>query len=175
MLRIREIKLKYDIDSAANLKLSILKKLKLPKNYNLDYKIVKKSIDARKKPDVYYVYEVLCKLDKNLEEKLLGANNNDIVMGEDVKYKFRPQGIIPLEKPIIVVGSGPAGLFASLNLVRNGYPVIIIERGCEITKRVTKVEKFWQTNELDAECNIQFGEGGAGTFSDGKLLRFPSL
>ena len=69
MLRIREIKLKYDIDSATNLKLSILKKLKLPKNYNLNYKIVKKSIDARKKPDVYYVYEVLCELDKNLEEK----------------------------------------------------------------------------------------------------------
>ena len=169
MLRIREIKLKYDIDSAANLKLSILKKLKLPKNYNLNYKIVKKSIDARKKPDVYYVYEVLCELDKNLEEKLLGANNKDIVVGEDVKYEFRPQGIMPLKKPIIVVGSGPAGLFASLNLVRNGYPVIIVERGCEIAKRVTKVEKFWQTNELDTECNIQFGEGGAGTFSDGKL------
>ena len=169
MLRVREIKLEYDIDSAANLRLKILKKLRLPKDCNLTYKIVKKSIDARKKPYVYYVYEVLCNLDKNLEENLLKVNNKDIVMGKEVKYEFRPQGIIPLKKPIIVVGSGPAGLFASLNLVRNGYPVIIIERGCEIEKRVVKVEKFWQTNHLNTECNIQFGEGGAGTFSDGKL------
>ena len=169
MLRVREIKLEYDIDSAANLRLKILKKLRLPKDCNLTYKIVKKSIDARKKPEVYYVYEVLCELDKNWEEKLLKVNNKDIVMGKEIKYEFKPQGIIPLKKPIIVVGSGPAGLFASLNLVKNGYPVIIVERGSEITKRVSKVEKFWQTNELDTECNIQFGEGGAGTFSDGKL------
>ena len=132
----QEIKVEYDIDSAANLRLKILKKLRLPKDCNLTYKIVKKSIDARKKPEVYYVYEVLCNLDKNLEENLLKVNNKDIVMGKEVKYEFRPQGIIPLKNPIIVVGSGPAGLFASLNLVRNGYPVIIIERGCEIEKRV---------------------------------------
>ena len=79
MLRVREIKLEYDIDSAANLRLKILKKLRLPKDCNLTYKIVKKSIDARKKPEVYYVYEVLCNLDKNLEENLLKVNNKKII------------------------------------------------------------------------------------------------
>ena len=138
MLRVREIKLEYDIDSADNLRLKILKKLRLPKDCNLTYKIVKKSIDARKKPYVYYVYEVLCNLDKNLEESLLKVNNKDIVMGKEVKYEFRPQGIIPLKKPIIVVGSGPAGLFASLNLVRNAIKLLLLNAVVKLKKELLK-------------------------------------
>ena len=169
MLRVREIKLNYKNDEEKTLKLNILKKLGLPKNYNLTYKVVKKSLDARRKPDIYYVYEILCTLDKKKEARLLKLHNNDILIGEERKYNFKPTGTIEIKNPIIVVGSGPAGLFASLNLVKNGYPVVVVERGYEIAKRVKAVEEFWQTNHLNGECNIQFGEGGAGTFSDGKL------
>ena len=172
MLKIREIKIKYQDDNEKTLVEAILKKLRLSKrdgNGVIDFKIVKKSIDARKKPDIYYVYEVLCRLDEKMETRLLKLNDKDIVKGQEVKYDFKPKGCIKIKAPIIVVGSGPAGLFASYNLVKNGYPVIIVERGSEIAKRVEKVEKFWQDNKLDTECNIQFGEGGAGTFSDGKL------
>ena len=169
MLKVREIKIRYDLDTKDNLKKSILKKLRLVRDYPISFKIIKKSIDARKKPDIYYVYEVLCTLDKKEEERLLKLNNKDIVLGTEIKYNFQPKGTEKLDKPIVVVGSGPAGLFASLNLVRHGYSVIVVERGCEIAKRVKIVEKFWQDNELNPECNIQFGEGGAGTFSDGKL------
>lgn len=169
MLRVREIKLNFKEDNENNLKLSILKKLRLPQNYNLTYKVVKKSIDARRKPDIYFVYEVLCTLDKKEEARLLNLNNKDIVLGEEIKYNFKPTGTEPIKSPIAVVGSGPAGLFASLNLIKNGYPVVVIERGYQIEQRVKTVEAFWQDNKLDSKCNIQFGEGGAGTFSDGKL------
>lgn len=170
MLKIREIKIRYQDDNVRALEDAILKKLRLTKGENfIDFKIVKKSIDARKKPDIYYVYEVMCSLDEKTEARLLRLNNKDIVKGQEIKYNFKPKGGARIKKEIIVVGSGPAGLFASYNLAKNGYPVIIVERGSEITKRIEKVEKFWQDNKLDTECNIQFGEGGAGTFSDGKL------
>lgn len=169
MLRVREIKLSFQDDNENNLKLSILKKLRLPKNYNLTYKVVRKSLDARKKPEVYYVYEILCTLDKKEEARLLKLNNKDIVLGAEIKYNFKPIGTEKLKNPIVVVGSGPAGLFASLNLIKNGYHVVVIERGYEIAKRIKVVEEFWHTNKLDSKSNIQFGEGGAGTFSDGKL------
>lgn len=172
MLKVREIKIRYQDDNEENLKAAVLKKLRLSKSGRTDFtdfKIIKKSIDARKKPYIEYVYEVMCSLDEKTEARLLRLNDRDIVKGQEIKYDFKPRGSAKIKKPIIVIGSGPAGLFASYNLVKNGYPVIIVERGSEITKRVSKVENFWRENKLDTECNIQFGEGGAGTFSDGKL------
>ena len=140
MLKIREIKIRYQDDNVRALEDAILKKLRLTKGENfIDFKIAKKSIDARKKPDIYYVYEVMCSLDEKTEARLLRLNNKDIVKGQEIKYNFKPKGGARIKKEIIVVGSGPAGLFASYNLVKNGYPVIIVERGSEITKRIEKV------------------------------------
>ena len=85
------------------------------------------------------------------------------------RYVFPPSGTEPLRYPPVVIGSGPAGLFCGLMLARHGYHPLIVERGAQAGKRKNAVERFWQEGVLDQRSNVQFGEGGAGTFSDGKL------
>lgn len=127
-----------------------------------DFKIAKKSVDARNKNNVHFVYSVDC------------TPSGDVVKNKDVEtvaateilnYQIKDDGVRP-----IVVGSGPAGMFAGLALAEAGLRPIILERGDEVDTRRQKVDRFWQTGILDSESNVQFGEGGAGTFSDGKLM-----
>lgn len=120
-------------------------------------KIIKRSIDARKKPAVYY--------------QLTVAVNEGIELSREKSLALRE--VKPLRKtkqPVIVIGAGPSGLFAALTLLENGIPAVILERGKDVYSRKKDVEHFWATGELDPESNVQFGEGGAGTFSDGKLF-----
>ena len=164
MIRIRQIKVKIRDN---NLEDKICEKLKISKDNLIDYKIVKKSIDSRKKDDIYFVYEV----DVNIkDERILNKIKSlDIFETKVEEYNYIPKGTNNINGNVVVVGSGPAGLFSAYMLSLNGYNPIIIERGSDVDTRVKKVEEFFNTNKLDEECNVQFGEGGAGTFSDGKL------
>jgi len=139
-------------------KAHIAKKIGIGENYIDSFIVLKKAIDARKKSDVHYAYTVAVKTTKKI-------SGYDIFNREE--YKF-PKGKSLDNRPVIV-GMGPCGLFAGLVLAEAGYAPIIIERGADIDTRKNKVDSFWKTGELDIRTNVQFGEGGAGTFSDGKL------
>lgn len=167
MIRLRQIKISINNDTEDELIIKCAKKLGIYSKQIKDFHISKKSIDARKKEDIKYVYEVDVNVDN--EEKYLKRNDNDIILTPYEKYKYEVTGNEKLNHRPIIVGSGPSGLFCAYFLAEAGYKPLIIERGEEIDKRVETVEKFWNEGILNKNSNIQFGEGGAGTFSDGKL------
>lgn len=167
MIQITQLKLNID-HTKEDLKKLIAKQLKIPEADIIQFSIIKQSIDARKKNELYYVYsvEVEVRDEAKIVKKL---HNNNITVGERQKYTYKPTGNESMEHRPVIAGFGPAGLFCGLMLARAGYAPIIVERGDEISGRVKAVEHYWKTNELDPNSNVQFGEGGAGTFSDGKL------
>ena len=129
--------------------------------------VVRQSIDARNKSEVHYVYTV--ETDMPGEKSLVvSAPGKNVKLVEHPEYVFphitRRGSTMP-----VVVGMGPAGLFAALYLARNGIPCVVLERGQDVDTRTRDVETFWVTGGLNPASNVQFGEGGAGTFSDGKL------
>ena len=162
MLRVRNIKVLVEEN---NLIKALTKKLKIEEKEVIDYIIIKKSIDARCKEKIYFVYE----LDVNLKNENKIIKTNDIFESEKIEYKFNIKGNKKLKNGIVIVGAGPAGLFAAYVLAENGYKPLIIERGKMVDDRIDDVETFFKTNKLNIDSNVQFGEGGAGTFSDGKL------
>ncbi len=134
-------------------------------------RILKKSLDCRKKPALYYSYTVGVCLDRKTEEKIKQHNRNKrLIFADETVYSLPALRNREKErmKPLIV-GDGPAGLFCGYLLTLAGFCPIILERGDSIEKRTGKVEGFWKDGKLDVCSNVQFGEGGAGTFSDGKL------
>ena len=132
------------------------------------YQLVRRSIDARKKPDLYWVYTVDAVFPD--EKKLLGNRKSPWTRSPRIHYHFPsfPESDTRLARPVIV-GLGPAGLFAGLLLAEAGLAPVIFERGEPVEERSLTVERFFSGGNLDPESNVQFGEGGAGTFSDGKL------
>ncbi len=160
MLRIREVKVK--VEEKDKLKNKVANKLGIKIDDIKSIKILKESIDARLKPDIYYVYEIALELNGNIKVK----RNKYVEEYKEEEYKLNITKKI--DKPIIV-GSGPAGLFAAYMLASANCNPIIIERGEKIEDRVKSVEEFWEYGKLNLNSNVQFGEGGAGTFSDGKL------
>ena len=170
MIRINQLKLNiYERNEEKELNRLIFKMLKLPLKASFHYEIIKKSVDARKKEQLMYIYSVNVVLDNLSEgEVVKRVHNNNIMLITEEKYNF-PQISYSRDKRIIIVGSGPAGLFCGLFLARAGYKPIIFERGADVHLRTAIVNTFWETGELDTNTNVQFGEGGAGTFSDGKL------
>ncbi len=161
MIRILNIKAELE-ESEEDVLRRVVKKYGL-KNVR-SVRICSKAVDARRKSCVHYVYAVEAECDN--EQKLINTEKN-VVVSEEYVYRF-PKGKTPPFRPLIV-GSGPAGLFAGLVLAENGYRPIIIERGKCVDERVRDVEDFRRSGILNTESNVQFGEGGAGTFSDGKL------
>lgn len=160
---IRISNLQYPIElPEANLVEFISKKYKL-KNVK-DFRIVKESIDARKKNDIHYVYTVDIAADN--EGKILRQIKNASRIN-DKHYRF-PKGIAP-QSTVVIAGFGPAGMMCAYTLAKQGCKIIVLERGNDVDTRIEDVEKLKRDGLLNPESNVQFGEGGAGTFSDGKL------
>jgi len=166
-IRINQIKLEIDEDEG-NLLEKAAKKLAISKSYIEEINILKKSIDGRHKTDIKYSYSVIVKVDDKLtlSKKIF---DNNVTVTEPSKYVLPLQGEQCLDKNPVIVGMGPAGLFCGYFLALHGYKPIIIERGENVDERKKTVDCFFETGRLNKESNVQFGEGGAGTFSDGKL------
>ena len=153
----------------------ILKKLRIPDDRLLGFKIVKQSIDARKKDDVKVIFSIDVRL-KDESGFIRKNRDKDVQLIDDAKHKSMKvscEDDKPIkcsnDKKVVVVGAGPAGLMCAYRLAYNGLKPILLERGEDVDSRLNSVEDFWQGKPLNPSSNVQFGEGGAGTFSDGKL------
>ncbi len=164
MLILRNIKI--PLGFGGNFKEKCATELRTHTDNITSVRIIRKSIDARKKQDIHFVYSFEIGLKKDEHRIIRGCKNAEAFKDN------QNDDFIPLRKSAaspIIVGSGPAGLFCALELIEFGYRPIIIEKGKPVTERTADVEKFWNENILNTSSNVQFGEGGAGTFSDGKL------
>lgn len=166
MIRITQLKLPVG-HKPEQLRKKIARTLKCAEGA-FEYEIIRQSLDARHKDDKKFVYTVDVKIPG--ENKILRkVHNNNIMSITPKEYQFPEPGTEELNASPVVVGSGPAGLFCAWYLARAGYRPLVIERGQEAQKRKETVDHFWKDGVLDPDSNVQFGEGGAGTFSDGKL------
>ncbi|QFJ55596.1 NAD(P)/FAD-dependent oxidoreductase [Pseudobutyrivibrio xylanivorans] len=170
MIKIDQLKLSISA-SENQIKDAIIKKLRIKDSDLKKYSILKRSIDARKKPDLFYVYSVLVELDHSLENKLLKklSKDNNVNTYKPLVYPIPKLSEGKSSDRPVVIGAGPAGLFAAYVFALNHMNPIIFERGRMVEERTADILKFWETGVLDTASNVQFGEGGAGTFSDGKL------
>ena len=173
MLRITDLKLPLDHDDSA-LAAAIIARLGITTNELTGYTVAKRSYDARKRGAIVLTYSV--DVDTPREAELLarlqqdaGASGSKVIPTPDTTYKF--VGTAPAQLPLrpLVIGMGPCGLFAGLVLAQMGFRPIILERGKAVRERTVDTFGLWRRKVLDPESNVQFGEGGAGTFSDGKL------
>ena len=168
MIRVRQIKIDAVNNDMNELLLRTSKILRINVNEIKEYKIIKKSLDARKKGELYFVYDIDVKVLE--EDKILNKINNiNVLKTPKEEYEYKVTGNISLNNKIVIVGAGPAGLFCAYMLTLNGYKPLIIDRGKEIDERNIDVDNFWNHNILNEESNVLYGEGGAGLFSDGKL------
>lgn len=175
MIRINQIKITPALFAEtekleAEVKTKVMKILRVQEEQIEKCKIIKQSIDARKKPDVFFSLVVDVKV-KREEEILKRCKDSNVSLSVEHKYKFPKMGVTAkiMEHRPVIIGSGPAGLFCAYMLAIHGYKPIVVERGEDADNRFKSVEHFWKTGELNPNSNVQFGEGGAGTFSDGKL------
>lgn len=156
----------------AVIKRYIEKKLKIKQSDIKEFTVLKKSVDARKKEQIFFIYQVDFFTD-NEKMVLSRYKKNDVTIKSEKKENDTAKCEVAAEKDtsekIVIAGFGPAGLFAAYELALSGYKPLVIERGLDVDSRKKSVEHFWKTGELDTESNVSFGEGGAGTFSDGKL------
>lgn len=169
MLRLTELKLPLDHADEA-LRPAIVQRLGIADTDLLTFSVFKRSYDARKKySDMPFIYTIDCEVKD--EAALLARLNDDKHVGPapDIAYKPVGQAETPLDERPIVVGFGPCGIFAALILAQAGLRPIVLERGKEVRQRTKDTWGLWRKNVLDPTSNVQFGEGGAGTFSDGKL------
>lgn len=167
MIRINQIKLPIGHQADA-LEQKIRKALNLAKGQTFSYQIVKKSIDARKKPELWMVYSVnVTVTDEGSVLKKVDSKN--IMLISTKEYVLPTPGNVSSAIRPIIVGAGPAGLFCAYALVCAGLSPLVLERGKCVTERTKDVAAFWESGVLNPSSNVQFGEGGAGTFSDGKL------
>ncbi|MCR5107198.1 MAG: FAD-dependent oxidoreductase [Lachnospiraceae bacterium] len=174
MLRISGIKLRPSQDEGL-LRECIIKELRLDKiswlkDEDFNYRIIKKSVDARKKPDIFYIYSVAVSFSKETEERYLATvRNRNVIPYEEVLYKPLTVRSERVKKRPVITGDGPCGIFCAYILTLGGLSPIVLERGGDIDERTESVDEFFGFGKLNKNCNVQFGEGGAGAFSDGKL------
>ncbi len=163
--------LRLPVEEAESLLVSLVaRKLKVSEQNISAFRVLRRALDARKKPYLFFVYSVAFSL--SLSHRELQRIRSRVPELKEVPQEAPIQELRPgkkLKHRPVVVGSGPAGYFAALTLARKGFRPLVVERGDAIEERTRKVLSFWQTGNFDPESNVQFGEGGAGTFSDGKL------
>lgn len=169
MLRISQIKLNMD-EPVSVLPQKIGQKLRIKNFSPKSWKIVKESVDAREKPVIRFIYTVDFEIpgEEKLLKKAAGMKGVSLSKAPDDRYEV-PQLTCRSENRPVVAGFGPCGMFAALILAEAGLRPLVLERGRDAERRTRDVEHFWNTGQLDPDSNVQFGEGGAGTFSDGKL------
>lgn len=163
--------LRVPVEEEESLLLSrMARKLKVPPQSISGLRIVRRSLDARKKPQLFFSYTLAFNLELPIQEVHRVLSRNKDLRPEPVDEPVllaRPEKRLT-HRPVII-GAGPAGYFAALALAQKGYVPLVLERGDDVIERTRKVDEFWKSGNLDTESNVQFGEGGAGTFSDGKL------
>lgn len=168
MLRI--INMRVSLEDNTPISKLTAKRLNLPPQVVLEVVIVRKALDARRKTNISFVYtlDVRTSLPEGQVIASLHGDKNVSISAEPIAEVIIPGETILKHRPVIV-GFGPAGMLAALTLAQHGYRPVVLERGRDVEQRTKDVAKFWQTGEFDEISNVQFGEGGAGTFSDGKL------
>ena len=166
MILLSNVKVPHGFDFS-NLLPLCAREMKIDKNRIKCAKLHRRSIDARKRNDLHFLCSFLIEM-KNEEGYLSNCNLKNVSAYAKKEYNFNIKKT-PLKNPPVVVGFGPAGMFAALTLAKAGLHPIVIERGEAVDARQKSVENFWKNSKLNPDSNIQFGEGGAGTFSDGKL------
>ncbi len=168
MLRINELKLPLDHAKDA-IRAAILQRLDIPASELISFSIFRRSVDARKKSAISLIYAIDAEV--NNEAALLRRLRDDrhIMPTPDATYRFVAHAPAELKSRPVVIGTGPCGLFAGLLLAQMGFKPIILERGKAVRERTKDTWGLWRKGELNPDSNVQFGEGGAGTFSDGKL------
>lgn len=166
MLRINQLKL-LPGEPTEHLEKKICRILHLKPGTTFQWKMIRQSVDARKKPEIYMVCTV--EVSGLNEKKILQHPPKNVTSVSEKAYRFSACGTMELKQRPVVIGSGPAGLFCTYLLAKYGYRPILLERGKDAKSRQKDVETFWKSGTLNPESNVQFGEGGAGTFSDGKL------
>lgn len=166
-IRVNGVTLSIDEDKSL-LKNKVAKKLKIKESEIKELKIIKESLDARKKDNIKFSYciDIKCNNEKKIVNKI---KSNSVKLEEEIKEETFIYGDKRLTSRPVVIGLGPAGLYAALTLAKHGYNPIIFERGEDVDSRTKTVEEFWKNRKLNLNSNVQFGEGGAGAFSDGKL------
>jgi len=168
MLRLTEIKLPLDHAPDA-LRTAILERLQIADEHLLEVEIFKRSYDARKRSAITLIYTLDVSLDAAIEAQFLRLSVPHIARSPNMQYQFVTRAPAMLTSRPLVVGFGPCGLFAALILAQMGFRPIVLERGRSVRERTRDTFGLWRQGKLDTESNVQFGEGGAGTFSDGKL------
>lgn len=168
MIRINELKLPLN-HSDADLPAAICARLKLKPEQLIEFTVFKRGVDARKKSDIQLIYTLDVQTDHNARVLAAFSKDDQIRPAPDTSYKFVAKAPEQLTERPLVIGLGPCGLFAGLLLAEMGFNPIILERGKEVRERTKDTFGFWRKKPLNTESNVQFGEGGAGTFSDGKL------
>lgn len=168
-VRLENIKIRQDLSNDEVMKIAYTK-FNIPQESVTDYKIVKKSIDARNKDDIFYNYSIIVFVKDDFKvSKLLKNKNASLIEREQKQKNVSLNNIKENNKKPVIIGAGPAGIFCALTLIENGIKPIIIEQGKTVEERQKDVELFLKERILNTCSNVQFGEGGAGTFSDGKL------
>lgn len=167
MIQINSLKLPCNHSREA-LEEKICRLLRIDRKQLIRWRILRRSVDARQKPDLFFVYQLEAEVfqEKSVIKK---AHSPAVTLAPAEEYHFVPSGEKAMETRPVIAGTGPAGLFCGYLLACHGYRPILLERGATVEERTRKVEHFWETGELDLQTNVSFGEGGAGTFSDGKL------
>lgn len=168
MLVVTDIRVPLGTEEQA-LSKQIANQLKIDADRIQSVRLLRKSLDARKKQDIHYLIHAVIAVDDALEKKLLHGGSSHVSAYRPAVEQPVSSGTLEPKGRIIVVGLGPAGLFAAHVLAKHGYQPLVIERGRPIQQRVSDVDAFWSRAVLSQESNVMFGEGGAGTFSDGKL------